>query len=230
LIKVVARPLRAELVGAPVSNLRSPGFFHDGPGFVAALKAGRPDAYTELFKRHRRRISAVLHRILGADVELDDLVQEVFLRAMGAMQRYRGGAETLEPWLVQIAVFSARNLIRRRRLFRRFFSNSTPPEDALRFLPVAHEHLEAVQRTYAVLSKLPADESVALALCLVDQMPIPEIARACSVSESTIKRRLRRGRKRFETLVLQDPVLRDLSQKQKDEPRRERAFDPGSGD
>jgi RNA polymerase sigma-70 factor (ECF subfamily) len=192
------------------ARVYAPSFFKDDVEFVQALQAGRPDAQAELFRRHHERVAAVLHRVLGDDADLQDMLQEVFLRAMTAARRFRGTNEVLEPWLVRIAVFTARGLIRRRRLWRRFFS-ATEPTNAVAASTASIEQLEALQRTYAVFDKLPTDERIALALNLIDKMPLPQIAEACGVSTSTIKRRLRKANQRFQAMVSRDPILRDLS-------------------
>jgi RNA polymerase sigma-70 factor, ECF subfamily len=184
--------------------------FRDDAEFVAGLRAGQADAQAELVRRYYERVAAVLHRVLGDDAELQDLTQEVFVKAMAGAKSFRGTSENLEAWVVRIGVFSARGLIRRRSLWRRFFSSAPAPEDAGPTHAVDHEGIEAVRRTYAVLDKLPSDERIALALALVDEMPLPTIAEVCGVSRSTIKRRLQRARKRFESLAGLDPLLREL--------------------
>jgi RNA polymerase sigma-70 factor, ECF subfamily len=194
------------------AKVYAPAFFRDEVEFVQALRAGRHDARAELFRRHHDRIAAVLHRILGDDHDLPDLVQEVFVRAISGAHGFRGPSEALESWLVKIAVFTARGLIRRRRVFRRFFSPAPAAVDIAEMATATvatAEQLEAVRRTYILLDKLPANERIALTLQLVDEMSLPQIAEACGVSQSTIKRRLRRAHVRFEALVSADPALRE---------------------
>jgi RNA polymerase sigma-70 factor (ECF subfamily) len=197
------------------AKVYAPAFFRDELEFVEALRAGRHDAQAELFRRHHARIGAVLHRILGEDHDLPDLVQEVFVRAIAGARGFRGPSETLEPWLVKIAVFTARGLIRRRRVWRRFFSTSPAASDIADMATATvatAEQVEAVRRTYGLLDKLSTNERIALTLQLVDEMSLPQIAEACAVSQSTIKRRLRKAHLRFDALVAADPALRDRLQ------------------
>jgi len=196
------------------AKLYSPAFFRDESEFIAALKAGRSDAQAELVRRHYKRVAAVMHRVLGDDTDLEDVVQDVFVKAMLGAHAFRGTSENLEAWVVGIAVFSARGLIRRRTLWRRFFSAAPAPEAAEPTHTTNLEDVDAVRRIYAVFDKLPADERIALALTLIDQMALHQVALACNVSSSTIKRRLKKARKRFEGLVRFDPVLRELSERE----------------
>jgi RNA polymerase sigma-70 factor (ECF subfamily) len=192
------------------ATVYTPPFFRSEEEFVDALRAGRGDAQAELFRRHHVRVAEVLERVLGGDDDLPDLVQEVFVRALTGARRFRGTSELLEHWLVKIAIHTARGLIRRRRVWRRFFSPSEVPPEVAASGKATFEQLEALRRTYAILDKLPTNERIALTLDLIDEMPILQIAEVCGVSRSTIKRTLHKARQRFEALVVLDPALRDL--------------------
>jgi RNA polymerase sigma-70 factor (ECF subfamily) len=179
--------------------------------FISAFRAGEPLAQAELFRRHYRRVNATLVTLLGRDADLHDVAQEVFVRAIAGAPRFRGSAAQLEGWLTHIAVFTARGVIRQRRSFRRFFSMKKDVLPDVPCPPVCDEHVEAVRRTYAVFERIAATERVPLSLRLIDSMPIAEIAEVCGVSLSTAKRRLLRGRRRFDRLVDLDPLLRTLA-------------------
>jgi RNA polymerase sigma-70 factor, ECF subfamily len=192
------------------ATVYTPPFFRSEEDFVDSLREGRADAQAELFRRHHVRVAEVLERVLGGDDDLPDLVQEVFVRAITGAKRFRGTSELLEHWLVKIAIHTARGLIRRRRVWRRFFSPAELPPEVAAVGKASVEQIEAVRRTYAVLDKLPTNERIALTLDLIDEMPILQIAEVCGVSRSTIKRTLHKARQRFEALVVLDPALRDL--------------------
>jgi RNA polymerase sigma-70 factor (ECF subfamily) len=210
---------KVALVSAPQSNsdpasqaakVYSPAFFRSEEAFLEALRQGRGDAQAELFRRYRQRITALLHRVLGRDDELADLVQEVFVRALTAVKRFRGDSGALEPWLTRIAVYTARSTIRRRVIRRRFLQHTDTPPDTILAPEAAPEHVQAVRCTYAILDKMPTSERLVLSLQMIDQMSLPQIAEACDISRSTVKRRLRRARTRFETLAMREPVLLEL--------------------
>jgi RNA polymerase sigma-70 factor, ECF subfamily len=205
---VKAKRLSSSSKGASVYTA---AFFRSEADFVDALRAARSDAQAELFRRHHVRVAEVLERVLGPDDDLPDLVQEVFVRGIAGAPRFRGTSEALEAWLVKIAIHTARGLIRRRRVWRRFFSMAESPPDIPSPGQATHEQIEAVRRAYAIFDKLPTGERVALTLEMIDEMPLLQIAESCGVSRSTIKRTLNRARQRFRTLVELDPALRDLN-------------------
>lgn len=178
-----------------------------GATFVAALRQGDRAARARFFDTHARRVRRVLIRVLGADNEVTDLVQEVFLRALRGVERYRGDADGLGPWLDRVAIFTARGVIRKRQVRRRLTPLAAPRDHEGAPAPDSSDSRETVRRVFAVLDRLPDEERIALSLRWLEQMELREVADACDVSLSTAKRRVRRGRKRFDEMAAQDPLL-----------------------
>ena len=167
------------------------------PGeLVRGLKAGEPWAERALLQAETARIERMLTRILGFCAELDDLTQEVFIRAFARIAELRE-AESLRAWLGSIAVFVAREAIRRKR--RRRWLMFLPAEQLVE-PPAAAASLEArlaLRVFYEVLDGFPADERIAFTLRFVEGMELTEVAEACQVSLATIKRRLKRASEDF---------------------------------
>jgi RNA polymerase sigma-70 factor (ECF subfamily) len=154
-----------------------------------------------------------LYRVFGNDPELADLAQEVFAQAFVSVRRFRGEPSALEPWLVRVAVFTARATIRKRRSWRRLFRPSNSTEDVPGQPAATAEQRQELERVYAIFAQLPTDQRVILALHLMDQMSLTEISDAVSVSRSTVIRKLKRAQQRFSLLAEKDPVLRERVQR-----------------
>jgi RNA polymerase sigma-70 factor (ECF subfamily) len=175
---------------------------------VKALRARHASGTAGLFDRYHGHVRRVLVRVLGPDPELSDLVQEVFLAAINAIDGL-DRAESLRGWLGSIAVFTARGRLRRRRRWR--FLHFLPPDE----LPdIADERAslevgQALRATYRVLDRLPVDERVVFALRFIDGMELNEVAEASDLSLSTVKRRLTKATTRFAALAQREPALID---------------------
>lgn len=175
---------------------------------VAAILAGRAEARRVLVDRYASELERVLYRVLGPDSELPDLLQDVFVVALGSLHRLREPA-ALRGWLIGIAVNKGRKCILRRR-YRRFIDLVAPnelPEREARTVPF--EVSEALRCTYAVLDRMPTDERVVFSLRLIDGMTLPAVADACGISLSTAKRRLTRAQRNFKALAAAYPVLEE---------------------
>jgi RNA polymerase sigma-70 factor (ECF subfamily) len=175
---------------------------------VSALIAGHPSARAELFDRHAQHVQRVLARVLGHDDELADLLHEVFARALEQIDRL-GDPSALKAWLTAIAVFTAREQIRRRVRGRwlRFFASEDLPEVSA--TEPGEEIRESLRATYAVLDRMGVDDRIAFALRFIEGLELGAIAAACDVSLNTIRRRLARAEKRFLALAEREPSLQD---------------------
>jgi RNA polymerase sigma-70 factor, ECF subfamily len=181
-------------------------FTGDDRAIVAGLKDGNPGAAAALYDRYADHVQRVLARVLGVDSDLEDLLHEVFVQALGSAASIEDG-DRLKGWLTIVAVHTARAHIRRRvrRRWLQFWEPAFVPE-----VPVGgadHEARELVRLTYYVLDKLPAKERIAFALRHLDCMELAELAEANGVSLATVKRLLARAERRFAALAQNHPPL-----------------------
>jgi RNA polymerase sigma-70 factor, ECF subfamily len=173
---------------------------------VRDLQARQPAASVHFYARFAQPVRGLIFRILGRDSELEDTVQEVFVRAIESIPRLRD-ASALRSWVMGIAVRTARIRLqsRKRRRWLGFFASGEVPEVASSDpSPEIREALSALAR---VLDALPTDERIAVVLRFGERMTLPEAAESCGVSLSTFKRRLQRGERRFRALTADEPVL-----------------------
>jgi RNA polymerase sigma-70 factor, ECF subfamily len=174
---------------------------------VQDLRARQPAATAHFFAHFAQPVRGLIFRLLGHDSELEDAVQDVFVRAIESIARLRDPG-ALRSWVMGIAVKSARIRLqaRRRRRWLSFLAPAELPETAV--LDASPEVREALQALARALDELPTDQRIAVVLRFGEQMTLPEAARACGVSLSTFKRRLSRGERRFRELTSDQPALR----------------------
>ena len=181
-------------------------FEGDDPALVRGILAGHPGAVATLYRRYAAHVRNILVRILGIDQELRDIQHDAFVRALQSIASLRDTG-ALKAWLTGVAVFTAKTWIQRRQRNRwlRFLPDEELPEREAPLVP--GETREAVHATYRALAKLPADERVAFSLRFIDGMEIADLAAACDVSVSTIKRRLVKAERHFREAARKYPVL-----------------------
>ena len=75
---------------------------------VERAKRGDVEAYAELVRRYQEVAFRTAFLVLGSAAEAEDATQEAFLKAHGALGRFRTGAP-FRPWLLQIVANEARN-------------------------------------------------------------------------------------------------------------------------
>jgi RNA polymerase sigma-70 factor (ECF subfamily) len=186
--------------------VRSLPFDGDEASLVAAMAAGRLDAGAAFYDRHVQSIHALVFRLMGPDSEVDDVVHDVFVRALESLPRLRDPA-ALRSWLFGIAVRAVgiRFQKRTRQRWLRFMAPDEVPEVAT--LPSSPELGEAMRDVYAILRGMGPDERIALVLHRVEGLSLEDGARAMGTSLATFRRRLARGEAKFFTRARSRPAL-----------------------
>lgn len=183
---------------------------HSNQELVDGLCAGESWARNALFERYAALVERTLRRILGRELHVDlaDLIHDCFVETLASLGRLRE-PDALPGWIRSIAVHIAHKSIRTRRArsWLLFWEPAVIPD-----VPAGDadpEVRDAYVRTYAVLDRLGADDRITFVLRHVEGLELEELAAACRVSLSTIKRRLARAEQRFAAIAKSDPVLRE---------------------
>ncbi len=176
----------------------------------AALAAGAIDgalgAAGAVWDRYASRARAVLRRILGPSVDVEDLLQETFFQAFKDLPKLRE-RDKLQAFVVGVAVQMARSELRRRRLRRWLLlsDNGATPEAAGD--EVDAEAREAVRRLYALLDRFDDQSRAIFVLRYIDGLELGEVAAALEISLATTKRHLAKVTARVRKSAANDPVL-----------------------
>jgi RNA polymerase sigma-70 factor (ECF subfamily) len=173
---------------------------------------GEPAATRELFRRHKHRVHASLFRVLGANRDMDDLLQDAFLQVFQSLRGWRAEA-SLATWIDRVAMRCAYRYLaqRRRRIATEPLADDEPAGDpaAPTDAPGARRQLarDGVARLYAVLDALSPAARLAFTLHELDGRSIAETAELVGASVTATKLRVWRARKRIEAAAAADPVL-----------------------
>ncbi len=171
---------------------------------VRAIRSGDERAFTAIIERHRRAVEAQLRLTLrGQDRSLvEDLAQDVFLRAYVALRRDEREV-VLRPWLRRIAVNRALDELRRHRPEPLGETEAEDPRAALGrdAASAALERLE-LRDVLDALSALPPRQRRALAGHAFQSLPYDAIAQEDGTTPRAVKALVHRARQNVrETLA-----------------------------
>jgi RNA polymerase sigma-70 factor (ECF subfamily) len=175
---------------------------------VEAARAGDGESFGVLVRRHQKRVYRLALHLVRNSAEAEDVTQETFVRAYGALDRFDGRSEPF-TWMYRIAVNLSLNAIRARKPSQR----STPADDP------RIESLLIEQRT-SVGSPAVASEDRQLALALlegidglsevlrttlilvvVDGLSHQEVSRTLGCSEGTVAWRVHEARRKLRAFL-----------------------------
>lgn len=152
----------------------------------------------EAFRAHASYLSGVAYRILGRADEVDDVVQDVFLRAMRGLAAVRDPG-AVRPWLATITVRVALRRLRS-RWWRDLFGRQAQNAGHLHVMEASTTSPEQgalVRELYGVLDRVPVDERLAWSLRHIEGEQLETVALLCGCSLATAKRRIAKAQARI---------------------------------
>jgi RNA polymerase sigma factor (sigma-70 family) len=173
---------------------------------VDRAKNGDVDAYGELMHRHQALAQRVAFLACGSASEAEDAVQEAFVKAYYALDRFRPGAD-FRPWLLRIVTNEARNRVRasgrRSRLALR--AGEVRPSDGA--APSSEEAvLASVERARLLdaLEGLREEDRLVISFRYLLELSEAETAETLGIPKGTVKSRLSRALIRLRESMAED--------------------------
>jgi RNA polymerase sigma-70 factor (ECF subfamily) len=166
-----------------------------------ACRAGDPLAFRNFVRRYEKAVFAFLSRAVGPGAHVEDLAQEVFLRAYRALPTYDvGGSARVSTWLLTIARRLACDARRRRRVQVPLLEDE-PAALAAGTPETEGQRLELARALAKAVAALPEDQLDAFILVEFHGLRMAELAEVLGIPENTAKTRLFRARERLRELL-----------------------------
>jgi RNA polymerase sigma-70 factor (ECF subfamily) len=158
---------------------------------------GDGEAYARLVRRYQDQIAAQMWRFSHNPVELEELVQDVFVEAYIALKGFRGEAPLLH-WLRRIATRVGYRYWKRRRRQERHLA--LDDWDALTADPGPAQQ-EAADMLQSLLGRLSPADRLVLTLVHLEGLTVAQAAERTGWSRIVVKVRAHRARKRLKALL-----------------------------
>lgn len=170
---------------------------------VELTREGNHEAFAELVRRYEARLIRVISRFILDPVMVEDLTQEVFLRAYRRLELF-DPSRRFGPWLFQIGVNMTLDHLRKtqRRIKWTLFSQKRN-DDQRTVEPESDDPRQALdlsQEVRSVLDQIPEKYRTVLVLRDLENFSTSEIAAITDRKEATIRWRLAEARAKFQKL------------------------------
>jgi RNA polymerase sigma-70 factor (ECF subfamily) len=148
----------------------------------------------ELFKEHAAYVARLAYRMMGRDVEIDDIVQDVFVLLLRHAGRIRH-ANAVRGWLATTTVRLTRRRLRVKRLRLMLGLGDEIDLAEVRDTGSSPEDRAAFRAVHVALEGVGVNARIAWTLRYLEQERIEDVARLCGCSPRTAKRWIARAQR-----------------------------------
>jgi RNA polymerase sigma-70 factor (ECF subfamily) len=177
----------------------------DERAMVRQAQKGDKAAFEILVHRHQHRVFAVARGILKRQEDVEDVAQQVFVKAYFSLKRFDQRA-AFSTWLYKITVNECWDLLRKRKARPLVYESDFSEEQSRQYTatereatkgPDTGDRIAMRQQLETLLSQLDKRDRAMLILKEVEGFSVEEIADSMGLNANTVKVRLFRARKRI---------------------------------
>jgi RNA polymerase sigma-70 factor, ECF subfamily len=181
----------------------------DDRELVRRAQAEDKEAFEELVRRHQHRVFAVAGGILRRREDVEDIAQQVFVKAYFSLKRFDQRA-AFSTWLYKITVNECWDLLRKKKVRPLVYESDLSEDQARQYtvsgetgheVPDISDKLADRQRVELLLDDLEDRDRLMLVLKEVEGFAVEEIAQVLHLNANTVKVRLFRARRRLVNLA-----------------------------
>jgi len=180
---------------------------------VARCIAGDVEAFRPLVQRYQRVGFSVAFRMLGSRADAEDVVQQAFVDAFNALDRFRGeGREhAFSTWLLRIVVNRSKDVLKSKKRTEEPLEHEIQGGEAVFAYDPSNPELnvasgERREHLESALLRVPTKYREILILKDVEELSYEEIRSILQLPVTTLKIRVVRARAMLRELVESDGV------------------------
>ena len=178
---------------------------------INRIRAGDRDAFRNLVELYEEPVTLTVLSMVGRTGDVDDIVQDVFIRFYKTIDRYRGEA-SLKTYLKKIAINRSLDVLRRRKnVLSRFMSRDD--DDNRLHEPVisgneVHDKGERDRLVQKAIASLPEKQRAVVVLRMIEGYSTEETASMLDLAYGTVLSRLNRAMKKLKDIL--EPLVTDM--------------------
>jgi len=179
----------------------------DDAKLIAAVVRGDHESFEPLVRKHQSRVFGVVRRYARRQSEVEDIVQDVFIKAYQKAGSFRGEAP-FEHWLMRLTIRTCYDYLRAHQRNRELTMTDLS-ESEVDWLERFHAEPDGAAETAAaarelvrrVLDRLSPAARLVITLLAIEERSVKEIARLTGWSVPLVKVRAFRARKEMRRIL-----------------------------
>lgn len=158
---------------------------------VKAVQNGNKEAFEIVVRIYQERIRRYIRYITPYNREIDDMVQEVFIKIFTQITKYKLGTN-FEAWIYKIAYNETMTWLRKQARTATLSSQHMP--ESIHYDTYS---VEASREIYDTLQKLSPDDKAILFLRIYENLTYSEIAKILKAPEWMLRKKFERAKLKF---------------------------------
>ncbi|MBT3449118.1 MAG: RNA polymerase sigma factor [Bacteroidetes Order II. Incertae sedis bacterium] len=188
--------LLVEKVAAPSISINS-----SDEVLIGATLGGNDNAFRILVDRFMDEVSRTVTGMLGPVAEVDDVVQEVFIKLHRSLTSFRGDS-SLKTFVIRMAINKSLDALRKRKRARWLQPWSLAEDQDPVSSANSDGNIESVERKRELrraIDRLPDNQKAVIVLRMIEDLSTQETATALNLPYGTVLSRLKRGLDRLKS-------------------------------
>jgi RNA polymerase sigma-70 factor (ECF subfamily) len=171
--------------------------------YIERTQAGDTASFACLIDKYSRQVHSLIFKLIRNREDTEELTQDVFMKVFRNLASFKGDS-SFSTWIYKIAYNTAISETRKRKLeflaIEEAQIENVSEEQMARAMGGCDES-EQVKRLETALTLLPPDERAIILLFYMEEKSVEEVARITGMTQSNVKTRLHRIRKKLFVLL-----------------------------
>ncbi len=173
---------------------------HDELYYIEKVKSGQTQYFSYIVENYKEIVFSIALKVLKNRDDAEEMAQEVFIKVYKSLHSFRGTSK-FSTWLYSITYNHCISHTRKKKYDVSSLDDVQVTEEADDINLDGFSDDERREYLEAALKKLPAEDYTLVILYYYKDQSVEEVAAATNLSESNVKVKLHRARKKLYTLL-----------------------------
>ena len=180
---------------------------HDDIHIIKEVLGGKSEQFENILNRYSGQVFNLIAHIVPCKEDAEELTQDVFIKVFRLLSTFKEES-SFSTWIYRIATNTALSAARKKKHATINIEDNAHGDipDELLDEALDNDNEEQLQRLSEAIDRLDAEERALITLYYMNERPIEEVATIMGLTQSNVKTKLYRTRKKL-YLLLNDRKL-----------------------
>lgn len=173
---------------------------------ITLCEAGNELGYSLFYQRYSKPIYNSVVRLVTDFSEAEDITQDIFITIFSDIKKLND-IENIEAWLKRVAVNkSISHLRKKKKIYFTDIENTYIVDESEDLLVEKQDWDGKIEQIITIIESLPTETRTIVNLYLFENIPQEEIAKILGITNTTVRSKYHRAKKKILELLLQKNI------------------------